>query len=60
LPEEGARRTKGSFEFVEVHRWEKKNDGMPGNRTEMMPIMRFLGRRLLSNAGVPEGAVRIA
>ena len=59
VPTSLVNRTKTQFEFVEMHRWEKTNDGMPTCRPEMLPIMRFLGRRLLSNSGVPEGAVEI-
>lgn len=60
VPDTFLHRTKTQFEFVQMHRWEKTNDGMPENRAEMLPIMRFFGRRLLSNSGVPEGAVEIS
>lgn len=53
------RRTQGVFEFVEVARYQRKGDGMPKSRNEMMPVMRFFARRLLSRQGVPEGAVEV-
>lgn len=54
------RRTQGAFEFVEVARYQRKGDGMPRSREEMMPLMRFFARRLLSRQGVPEGSVEVA
>ncbi|RMJ22276.1 phospholipase Carboxylesterase, partial [Aspergillus sp. HF37] len=53
------RRTEGAFEFVEVARYQRKGDGMPRSREEMMPLMRFFARRLLSRQGVPEGSVEV-
>lgn len=53
------KRTKEVFEFVEVHRYARKGDGMPRNRDEMMPVMQFFARRLRSRQGVPEGSVEI-
>lgn len=53
------RRTKEVFEFVELSRYPRKGDGMPSNREEMLPVMRFLARRLRSWRGVPEGSVEI-
>lgn len=52
-------RTKQEFEFVEVHRYARRGDGMPRNREEMWPVMQFLARRLRSWRGVPEGSVEI-
>lgn len=52
-------RTKNVFEFIELHRYARKGDGMPRSREEMMPIMQFFARRLRSRQGVPEGAVEI-
>jgi len=52
-------KTKAVFEFVEYIRWNKYSDSMPKSREEMLPIMRFFGRRLKSVAGVPDGAVEI-
>jgi len=52
-------RIKGAFEFVEVVEWPKTGDGMPKNRDEMLPIMRFLARRLRSVKGVPKGSIEI-
>ncbi|KAL4883070.1 Alpha/Beta hydrolase protein [Aspergillus karnatakaensis] len=58
---EGAvKRTKDVFEFVETHHYSRRGDTMPRSREEMMPIMRFLGRRLRSWQGVPEGSVEIS
>jgi hypothetical protein len=48
-----------SFTDVEYVKWEKGDDGMMRNREEALPIMRFLGRRLRSREGVPEGAVEL-
>lgn len=53
------RRTEGVFEFVEVARYQRKGDGMPRSREEMMPLMRFFARRLLSRQGVPEGSIEV-
>ena len=50
---------KASFRDVEYHKWSKAGDGMPKNREEMLPIMRFFARRLRSWRGVPEGSVEI-
>ncbi|KAI9744150.1 MAG: hypothetical protein M1818_002302 [Claussenomyces sp. TS43310] len=47
------------FAAVEYVKWAKAEDSMPGNREEMLPIMRFFARRLRSREGVPEGAVEI-
>ena len=52
-------RTKQVFKFVEVHRYDRKGDGMPRNRDEMLPVMQFFARRLRSMKGVPEGSVEI-
>ena len=53
------RRTESVFEFLETARYQRKGDGMPRSRYEMMPVMRFFARRLLSRQGVPEGAVEV-
>jgi predicted esterase len=37
---------KARFADVEYVKWAKAEDSMPKNREEMMPIMRFLARRL--------------
>ncbi|PVH86595.1 alpha/beta-hydrolase [Cadophora sp. DSE1049] len=50
---------KARFTDVEYVRWEKPDDSMPRNREEMLPLMKFLARRLRSRAGVPEGAVEV-
>lgn len=50
---------EGTFHSVEYHQWRKMDDGMPKNREEALPMMKFFARRLLSRKGVPEGAVEI-
>lgn len=50
---------KARFTDVEYVKWEKPDDSMPRNREEMLPLMKFLARRLRSRAGVPEGAVEV-
>ncbi|KAL2076044.1 hypothetical protein VTL71DRAFT_987 [Oculimacula yallundae] len=50
---------KKRFTDVEYVKWEKGDDSMPRNREEMLPLMKFLARRLRSRAGVPEGAVEV-
>jgi len=52
-------RVKDVFEHVEVKDWKRDRDGMMRNREEMMPIMQFFARRLLSRRGVPEGSVEL-
>ncbi|KAL9015107.1 MAG: hypothetical protein Q9180_008903 [Flavoplaca navasiana] len=47
------------FRTVEYNKWPRSGDGMPGNRDEMLPIMRFFARRLQSMVGVPKGSVEI-
>ncbi|KAL8747365.1 MAG: hypothetical protein Q9190_000756 [Brigantiaea leucoxantha] len=47
------------FENVEYVKWGRSGDTMPKNRGEMEPLMRFLGRRMRSRKGVPEGAVEV-
>ncbi|RDL38660.1 uncharacterized protein BP5553_03000 [Venustampulla echinocandica] len=50
---------KGRFINMEYVKWDKPDDSMPRDRGEMLPIMKFLARRLRSRAGVPEGAVEV-
>ncbi|KAG9244935.1 Phospholipase/Carboxylesterase-domain-containing protein [Calycina marina] len=50
---------KQKFKDVEYEGWAKPGDGMPASRGEIIPIFKFLGRRLRSRAGVVEGAVEI-
>ncbi len=50
---------KGIYSDAEYHRWSKIGDGMPQNREEMLPVMRFFSRRLRSRKGVPQGSVQI-
>ena len=52
-------RIKSGFKHVEYQKWQRAGDGMPKNREEMMPIMRFFARRLRSWKGVPEGSVEV-
>ncbi|KAA8647022.1 hypothetical protein EYZ11_000148 [Aspergillus tanneri] len=56
---EAVRRTEQVFDFVETHRYSRKDDGMPRNHEEMMPVMRFFARRLRSWQGVLDGSVEI-
>lgn len=51
---------KRVFDAVEIARYRRSGDRMPGNRDEMMPIMQFFGRRLRSMKGIPEGSVEVA
>ncbi|KAL4787808.1 Alpha/Beta hydrolase protein [Aspergillus varians] len=60
VTESAVKRTKDVFEFVEVHEYRKRGDTMPRSREEMLPIMRFFGRRLRSWQGVPEGSVELS
>ncbi|KAL4790013.1 Alpha/Beta hydrolase protein [Aspergillus venezuelensis] len=60
VTESAIKRTKDIFEFVETHEYKRRGDTMPRSREEMMPVMRFFGRRLRSWQGVPEGAVEIS
>ena len=52
-------RLKAAFENIDYHKWNRAGDGMPRNREEMLPIMRFFARRLRSRAGVPKDSVEI-
>ena len=47
------------FNTVDHYRWNRSGDGMPRNRDEMLPIMRFLARQLKSRHGIPKGAVQM-
>ncbi|KAL3458533.1 Alpha/Beta hydrolase protein [Aspergillus heterothallicus] len=60
VTDSAVKRTKEVFEFVEVHRYSRRGDTMPRSRDEMLPIMRFFGRRLRSWQGVPEGSVELS
>ncbi|KAL9070501.1 MAG: hypothetical protein Q9161_004798 [Pseudevernia consocians] len=55
----GLEKLKAAFQNVEYHKWNRAGDGMPRNRDEMLPIMRFFARRLRSRASVPEGSVEV-
>lgn len=48
-----------AFQSVEYQKWNRAGDGMPRNRDEMLPIMRFFAHRLRSRAGVPEGSAEV-
>jgi predicted esterase len=50
---------KDVFDHVEVKDWKRNGDGMMSNREEMMPIMQFFARRLLSRRGVPSSSVEL-
>ncbi|KAL2848500.1 Alpha/Beta hydrolase protein [Aspergillus pseudoustus] len=60
VTDSAVKRTKDVFEFVEVHQYSRRGDTMPRSRDEMLPIMRFFGRRLRSWQGVPEGSVELS
>jgi predicted esterase len=51
---------KDAFEYVEIKEWKRNGDGMMSNRDEMMPIMQFFARRLLSRRGVFAGSVELS
>lgn len=53
------KRLKDHFESVEFVKWRRKNDGMPANRDEVLPMMKFWGRTLASRRGIPAGAVEV-
>lgn len=58
VTKEKTERVKVVFGDVEVVGWRKGEDSMPGSREEILPVMKFFGRRLRS--GGPEGMVEIA
>ena len=55
----GLKRTKDAFEYVESHQWKKRDDSMPKNREEALPMMSFFARHLRSRQGVPDDALEI-
>ncbi|KAL5116638.1 hypothetical protein ACEQ8H_005516 [Pleosporales sp. CAS-2024a] len=59
VTESAITKLKNAFEHVEVKDWKRNGDGMMTNREEMMPIMQFFARRLLSRRGVPSGSVEL-
>lgn len=60
VTESAMKRTNDVFQFVEMHGYRRRGDTMPRSRDEMLPIMRFFGRRLRSWQGVPEGSVELS
>ena len=48
---------KAAFQNVEYVKWDRSGDLMPRDRAEVLPLMRFWGKRLQSRAGVPEDAI---
>ncbi|KAL8722989.1 MAG: hypothetical protein Q9225_000605 [Loekoesia sp. 1 TL-2023] len=50
---------KQAFQVVEYVKWPRAGDGMPRNRDEMLPIMKFFARRLQSRSGVSKDVVEI-
>lgn len=50
---------KRNFDFVEISRYRRPGDTMPSNRDEMLPVMHFLSRRLLSRKGVPDASIEL-
>lgn len=56
----GLRRTKDTFNVVQVNEWRRRApETMPKSRDEMYPVMQFFARRLRSQAGVPSGSVEL-
>lgn len=53
------KRIKDHFEHSEFVKWKRKTDGMPANRDEVLPMMKFWGRTLASRRGIPVGAVEV-
>ena len=52
-------RLKAGFKDTEYVKWEREGDGMMRSREEVLPLMRFWGRRLRSRMGVPDGALEL-
>ena len=50
-------KVKSTFAEVEYVKWEREGDGMMRGREEVLPLMRFWGRRL--KMGVPEGMTEV-
>ncbi|PQE09884.1 phospholipase Carboxylesterase superfamily protein [Rutstroemia sp. NJR-2017a BVV2] len=50
-------RIRAVFVQVEYVKWEREGDGMMKGREEVLPLMRFWGRRL--RTGAPEGTIEI-
>ncbi|KAH7413890.1 Alpha/Beta hydrolase protein [Phaeosphaeria sp. MPI-PUGE-AT-0046c] len=59
VTDSAVKKLKDSFEHVEIKDWKRNGDGMMSNREEMLPIMQFFARRLLSRRGVPAGSVEL-
>lgn len=59
VTDSAAAKLKEVFEHVEIKDWKRNGDGMMSSREEMMPIMQFFARRLLSRRGVPAGSVEL-
>ncbi|KAI9669005.1 MAG: hypothetical protein M1817_005162 [Caeruleum heppii] len=52
-------KVKEVFLDVEYKKWSRSGDAMPRTREEMLPVMKFLARRLCSRRGVPEGSIEV-
>ncbi|KAH7071128.1 phospholipase/Carboxylesterase superfamily protein [Paraphoma chrysanthemicola] len=59
VTDSGVLKLKDVFANVEVKEWKRNGDGMMSNREEMLPIMQFFARRLLSRRGVPSGSIEL-
>ena len=54
------KRIRATFTHAEYHIWDRRGDGMPQSRAEILPVMQFLSRRLRSLHGLPSGCIRIS
>ncbi|KAL8945564.1 MAG: hypothetical protein Q9222_007904, partial [Ikaeria aurantiellina] len=54
ITQSGLTDLRRAFQTVEYTKWPKAGDGMPRQREEMLPIMKFFARRLQSRSGVPD------
>jgi predicted esterase len=60
LKDSDVQRVKDNFEFATLRETSKPGDNMPASREDMLPIMQFFGRRLLSMKGVPKGSIPLS
>lgn len=50
---------KKAFQTTQYTKWPRPGDAMPRSRDEMLPIMKYLARRLQSRSGVPDDAFEV-
>jgi predicted esterase len=60
VSDKGIARLKDTFASVAVREFAQSHDAMPSNRDEMLPIMQFFGRRLLSLKGIPKESIPLS